>query len=305
MAGTFNGVSIRWNSSKGWWPSLRAFLADIKISHSVFALPFAAATLLVLSNFDWTWALTFKLIGCMVAARTFAMGANRVFDHRIDALNPRTRQRGIPGGALSAGQAAFWTVLSGLIFVGISFSINQLTGFCSLLVLLILGLYPKWKHWSWLTHWYLGLCLGLSPMAVSVAALGIIEPVSVLIGLAVALWTAGFDIIYAIMDHEFDVAHRIQSVPARFGISGALWISKLCFSISVITFISAGVLKQLGWFYYVGIFAISTILVVEHFWVRDAAKGMLPKRINAAFFNLNASVSLVFFFAVLIDWLLQ
>jgi len=285
--------------------SLVLFAKDIKISHSIFALPFAFSALL-LKQIPGAHSLSqfVLLLVCMVSARSFAMGMNRYLDRQIDAINPRTKVRLIPSGQLSPNAGLFWSVVAATIFIAASFGLNNLAGILSLPVLLILGLYPFWKKISWLTHWYLGACLGLAPVAVGVAWGGQIYPVLVLLGLAVAFWTGGFDVIYALQDFDFDRRHGLKSIPAKLGPAKALVVSRLSFVVMVGLLVAIGQLITMGSSYYFGVAIVAGILAYEHYLVRDAKNDGHSKNVNVAFFNMNAAVGVIYFVFCLLDRML-
>lgn len=242
------------------------------------------------------------LLGCMVSARSFAMGMNRFFDHRIDAINPRTSQRMIPKGSLSPSAGLGWSLFAGFVFVGFSFGLSPLAGMFRPAVLIILAGYPFMKKLTWLTHWYLGACLGFAPMAVAIALNGYCSLQTILLGLAVTFWTAGFDILYALQDLEFDRSHKLKSVPAMFGPAKALVFSRVCFSAMIALLASAGMLAEMGVLYFAGVGVVAGILIYEHILVRDADATGHSKHINAAFFNLNAYVSVLFLLFTCADY---
>jgi 4-hydroxybenzoate polyprenyltransferase len=281
--------------------SLVAFAKDIKLTHSVFALPFAAAAFLVGGLPAPTAAQGALLVVCMVAARSFAMGMNRYLDRQLDAENPRTARRMIPAGELTAGAALAISLAAAGLFVAAAFRLSPLAGACAVPLLLILVTYSTFKRWSWLTHWYLGLCLGLAPIAVQVALTGTATLPVLLLGAAVLFWTAGFDILYALQDIDFDRQRGLFSIPGRFGPAAALWLSRLSFAAMIALLAVAGVLSQRAALYYVGIAVVAAILAYEHWLVRDARATGKSANINAAFFNANAAVSLVFLLFALLD----
>lgn len=281
------------SSPVSWSKAISFFVQDIKIAHSVFALPFAASALLLFGTIPNTQQGLLLLV-CMVSARSFAMGLNRLLDAKVDEQNPRTKSRMIPAGKLSISHAIILNAVCGLIFVASAFLLNRLAGYCSVPLLAILALYPKWKRWSWLTHWYLGICLGLSPVAVEVATLGSISVQTVLLGLGVALWTGGFDVIYALLDREFDLGAGVKSAPVRFGVKGALRLSRVSFVGAIACWATVGILADLGWIYFAGVSCVAFLLMIEQLMVSKASDCHIPKTINAAFFNLNACVSVTF-----------
>ncbi len=284
--------------------SFTHFAADIKLAHSVFALPFAMSAFIVGHlPLPSTRQLALVIL-CMVTARSFAMGMNRFLDRAIDGQNPRTKVRKIPSGALSPAQSLGWSLFAAALFVAAAWLLSPLAGKCALPMLVILMSYSFMKKLSWLTHWYLGLCLGLAPIAVSIALSNSVSPAVLLTGAAVALWTAGFDILYSLQDIGFDRANRLHSVPGRFGPASSLWLSRLSFAVMVVVLAVAGQLAGLGWIYDLGVAIVAGILTYEHILVRDARHTGQSKHINVAFFNLNAYVSVVFFIFAELDFLI-
>lgn len=281
------------------------FARDIKLAHTLFALPFAASAFFF-GNFNVPDVETLALILlAMFFARTYAMGMNRYVDAKIDALNPRTAQREIPAGRLRPIESLFWIVVSALGFISCSYALSTLAGYCSFGVLFILGLYPFWKRMSWFTHWYLGICLGMAPIAVSVALTGSVTREILALGFAVAVWTAGFDILYALQDRTFDIQLGLKSVPVRFGPALSLWLSRLCFAVMVAILVYIGLTAEKGTFYFVGVALIASLLAGEHILVRDAKKTGQSKHLSIAFFNMNACVSFLFLIFSAIDFVIS
>jgi 4-hydroxybenzoate polyprenyltransferase len=283
------------------WRSLALFAADIKIAHSVFALPFAASAFVIGALPLPTARQTALLLVCMVCARSFAMGMNRYLDRAIDAENPRTKMRKIPVGALTPSAGLTWSLAAGVAFAVAAAALSPLAGRLSVPLLLVLMTYSFWKRWSWLTHWYLGACLGLAPVAVAIALTGKASVPVLLVALAVCLWTAGFDILYSLQDLDFDRRQELKSVPARFGAARALWLSRASFAGMLGLLGVAGVLAGLGPVYYAGVTVVGAILTYEHVVVRDARHDGRSARINAAFFTANAYVSVVFLAMTCLD----
>jgi 4-hydroxybenzoate polyprenyltransferase len=269
--------------------SLRLFLSDIKIAHSIFALPFAAAALRFAHVGLPSFTQALQLLIAMVSARSWAMGMNRYIDRGIDLKNPRTAGRMIPRGELPAHHGLGWSLVWALIFIGTAFSLNKQTGLFSIPLLLILACYSYTKRFTWFCHWYLGLCLGLAPLAVSVALGTGVQPAQLLIGAAVMMWTAGFDIIYSLQDQEFDRRECLYSIPVRYGFKGALWISRLCFVTMVILLSAAGVAESCSLIYFGGVTIIAAIMAYEHWLVREGGN------IDQAFFTVNSWVGIIFF----------
>ncbi len=277
---------------------LRAFAADIKLSHSVFALPFAllAATLAARTpGAHWgPWSFVLVVV-CMVCARTVAMAANRLIDAEGDRLNPRTARRAIPGGRLSRGYFLVMIALFAFGFgaaaagFGVAYG-NWWPSYLALPVLLFLCIYPLLKRFTALCHYYLGAALALAPLCAWIAfANGIaIEPL--LMAAAVLCWTAGFDVIYATADYEHDRAHGVHSLPARLGIAWALVVSRLTHVAAVAMLGMLGwVSPELGLLWSSAVGVVAVLLVVEHMLVRPDDLS----RVNLAFFTLNGVISLV------------
>lgn len=278
---------------------LGAFFKDIKLAHSVFALPFAASSLWFLPHLQLDFEQVILLLVAIVSARTYAMGANRLLDWKIDQMNPRTANRAVPAGKLKLSSGRFFTFAAAVIFVACSFYLSPLAGQCSIPVLFALGSYSLMKRVSFFTHWYLGLCLGLSPAAVSVALTGQMTMESIWIGLATAFWTAGFDLIYSLQDMDFDKTKGLHSFPSKFGFSKTLMASRLSFALAIACFVTLGIYAALGPFYYFGVFAIASLLAYQHILVNNPAKAKV--NMNAAFFTSNAWVSILFLFALSMD----
>jgi len=277
------------------------FLRDIKISHSVFALPFAIAGILLCDVSRPSIRQWLLILLAMVAARSFAMGANRFLDGRIDARNPRTQSRAIPAGHLKPRQTLIYTLGFGFCFVIIAFLLSPSAGKFSLGLLAILWSYSYCKRFSFLSHYFLGICLGLVPVAVCIA-LGTMPSLGIIgLGMAIMFWVGGFDILYAMQDVVFDKREGLYSLPSKFGIRVSLTISRISFVISLILFLVSGTMLGLSVIYRLGWFLILVILTYEHWLVRDISSDGQTKGMNLAFFNANAAVSLIFLAAVILD----
>lgn len=281
-------------------PSLAArlsvFASDIKLSHTVFAMPWAIlATFMAAEAATPRWGQLGLIVVCMVLARTVAMGANRLLDARLDALNPRTARRAIPSGKLSIGFVAGIVIACAVGFIGATllfgiFYHNWIPLIASVPVLLFVSAYPLLKRFTRLCHYYLGAALALAPVCAWVAIAGTpaIEPV--LMACAVLLWTAGFDILYACQDYESDIATGIFSVPARLGIAGALWVARFTHVACAACLIILGLVSApLSVLYLVGVGVACGLLVIEHSLVR--AKDL--SKVNLAFFTINGIISVL------------
>ncbi len=266
---------------------LRVTLEMIKFSHTLFALPFALLAAFLAAR-GWPDPGTLvKIVLAMIGARSAAMAHNRLADRRIDAANPRTAGRALPSGALSVGFVRAFLVASATLFVVSAASLNRLTLLLSPVALALLLVYAYTKRFTALSHFVLGLCLALAPVGAWIAVRGSLEILPVLLGLAVLLWTAGFDVIYSLQDESFDRSAGLESIPARFGTQSALAIS------AALHFAMAGLLVAVwrlaggGWIFGAGIAATVAALVYQHAIVRP---GDLS-RVNAAFFTANGFVS--------------
>ena len=208
--------------------TLSTYLSFVRVSHTVFALPFAfTGALLAARQATPPWTSFVWILVCMVSARSAAMGFNRIVDARFDALNPRTANRELPRGAMTTGNAWAFVGVAVVVFVGAAFQISALCGWLSPLALAIVGWYSLAKRYTYYTQAFLGLAMAVAPVGGWLAAGGGLSPAPWLLGLAIGLWVAGFDIIYACQDHAFDVAHGLKSIPVRFGVAGALRVSRL------------------------------------------------------------------------------
>jgi len=266
-------------------------LEMIKFEHSVFALPFAL-TGAVLAVRGWpSWRQVLWIIVAMVAARSAAMTFNRIADVRIDAANPRTRLRALPAGHLSLGFAAGFTAIACGVLMLAARELNPLAFKLAPLVIALLLGYSYTKRFTFLSHLILGACLGLSPVAAWIALRGELKPSVVLLGVAVTFWVAGFDLIYACQDVEFDRREGLFSVPARFGIKPALWISGILHLAMLGLLVAVARMESLGWLAFAGVAVVAALLAYEHQLVRPSDLS----RINAAFFNINGYVSVLFF----------
>ena len=276
-------------------PRLLVSLARmVRLSHSLFALPFAAAAVVLVAPRAALDPLRLALVAvAVVAARTAAMAMNRIADRRFDAHNPRTKRRELVTGEVSV--AAAWALLlgSGAAFAAAAWAISPLCGLLALPVLAILLGYSFAKRFTWACHLWLGVAQALAPVGVAIALTGGAPLASVVLGVGVGAWIAGFDVFYAMQDAEFDRGHGLLSIPARFGIPGALAWARGLHVLAVAGVILAGVLAGRGPAWLAGSAILGAVILAEHLYV--APRGTLrPERIGVAFFNYNAIASIVF-----------
>jgi 4-hydroxybenzoate polyprenyltransferase len=273
----------------------------IKIEHTVFALPFALSGLVLacptlpsLPTVVWT-------ILAFAGARAAAMTLNRLIDANIDALNPRTSDRAVAAGRIGRGQAAIFAVASFALMLLAASKLPALCLWLSPIAILWLSFYSYTKRFTWLCHLVLGVALGGAALGGWVAASGQLSGIAPwLLALAVSTWVAGFDLIYACQDVDFDRHQKLHSLPSRFGIATALNLSSLLHILTVSLLVALGVAMQLGVIYWAGIILVAAMLSWEHSLVKPTDLC----RVNAAFFNINGFVSIAAFLAILLDKIL-
>ncbi len=275
---------------------LRVLLEMVKWEHTVFALPFAYAGMLA-APVPFSFSNLFWITVAMVGARTAAMTLNRIIDASIDARNPRTADRAIPKGLIGLREAWVFTVAAVGLLILATFFLAPVTRVLWPLVVLGFVVYPYTKRFTWLCHLALGIANGLAPAAAWVAVTNDVSWTPVLIWAAAALWVGGFDIIYALLDRDFDLENRVNSLPARFGVGPALVVSRLWHALSVALLVAFGVAGGLGVVYYLGVVVVAWLLFYEQSLVR---KDDLSK-LNMAFFTMNGVISVIFFVFVLLD----
>jgi 4-hydroxybenzoate polyprenyltransferase len=278
--------------------NLKSKIADygrlVRFSHTIFALPFALASIaLAWPSHSVTLHTLVWILVAMVSARSAAMGFNRLADRKFDALNPRTQAWELPRGAIKNSEAIGLILISSLIFLYSAYQLNFVCLALAPVALAIIFFYSLTKRFTWASHLFLGLALSLAPMgawlAVSGSSITLDElKTPLFLGLAVLFWLAGFDIIYSLQDYEFDRRQGLHSIPVRFGIASALRLSGL-FHLGTVLFLAlVGLSAQLGIVYWLGFLAVSAILWWEHRIVRPDDLS----RINRAFFDFNAYVSI-------------
>ncbi len=270
---------------------VRILLENIKFEHTIFALPFAYLGI-VLAGPGWpTWPQFLWITAAMGAARTGAMGLNRLIDVEIDARNPRTANRPIPQGLLSRGQvAAFSAAALATLFVA-AWQLNDLCLKLAPLAVLWLVMYPYTKRYTWLSHLFLGVADALGPVGAWLAVRPQFSWEVMLLGGAVASWIAGFDLIYACQDVEVDRAQGLYSVPANFGVAAGLNWSAILHVITALALLALGLSMALGPWYYVGWAVAVVLLIYEHRLVSPADLS----RLGVAFFNVNGYIAIIVF----------
>ena len=268
----------------------RLTLEMIKIEHTLFALPFAfLGAVLAAHGLPSPWQILW-IVMAMVGARSAAMAFNRIADRNIDAQNPRTASRALPAGLLSVGFVWAFTVAAAALFLLAAAMLNRLTLMLAPVALACVLLYSFTKRWTQFSHLVLGACLSIAPTGAWIAVRGEIgSAVPLLLSLVVLLWTAGFDVLYACQDYNFDREQGLRSIPARVGIQRALWIARGLHAAAFLALIWLFLITQLGPVAFAGVIATGALLLYQHRLVRADDLS----RLNAAFFTTNAFVSVI------------
>lgn len=272
--------------------NVRTTLEMIKIEHTLFALPFAFLGAVLAANGLPSLKQVFWITVAMVGARSTAMAFNRIVDREYDADNPRTSTRALPAGLLSVGFVWAFTGVSAILFFVAAAMLNRLTLMLAPVALASLLLYSFSKRWTLMSHMLLGWCLSIAPTGAWIAVRGTLDSsVPLLLSLVVLLWTAGFDVLYACQDYDFDLRAGLHSIPRRFGIKQSLLIARLFHVCTFAALLALCWITQLGVFALIGVVATAVLLIYQHRLVRadDLSK------LNAAFFATNAFVSVILF----------
>ncbi|AEI41342.1 UbiA-like polyprenyltransferase [Paenibacillus mucilaginosus] len=283
------------------WRKTKIFMEMIKIEHTLFALPFAFMGALLGSVVVYghlpSWATIGWILLAMVGARSAAMGLNRVIDKVFDAKNPRTAMRAIPAGLISSKEAILFILISFLLLFYAAFHLSPLAVKLLPVAVFFLVFYSYTKRFTWACHLVLGMTVALAPLGGWVAVTGEFSLPALVFYVAIVFWLAGFDIIYACQDAEFDREEGLHSIPSRFGIPKALKMARWFHIITAIGLISLYFLTELTWVYLLGIIVSYALLMYEHFIVKPDDLS----RVNTAFFTMNSTLSIAVFAFTLID----
>jgi 4-hydroxybenzoate polyprenyltransferase len=272
--------------------NVRVTLEMIKIEHTLFALPFAFLGAVLAANGLPTIRQVFWITIAMIGARSTAMAFNRIADRDYDAQNPRTQTRALPAGLLPVAFVWMFTLVSAALFLLAAAMLNRLTLMLAPIALASVTLYSFSKRWTLFSHLFLGWCLSIAPTGAWIAVRGRLDsPVPLLLSLMVLLWTAGFDVLYACQDYDFDLRAGLHSIPKRFGIRRSLLIARLFHFGAFAAILGLYWITRLGVFALAGVIVTAALLVYQHRLVRadDLSK------LNAAFFTTNAFVSVILF----------
>ena len=277
---------------------LAIIFSDIKIQHTVFALPFAVISAFLAAGGMPEIKKLLWIIVCMLGARSAAMAFNRIVDARFDKENPRTRDRALPSGKINVGNYAVFLVASSALFIFSAWMLNSLAFYLSPVALAIVFFYSLTKRFTAFSHFWLGLAISIAPVGAWVAIREEISFTSLLLGAAVVFWLIGFDILYSCMDIEADRINRLHSIPERFGVETALKMALASHAVMVVFLL---VLLEptvlLGWVYLAGVVLVAGLLVYEHSLIK---KDDLSK-VNMAFFNVNGIISVGLMIFVIVD----
>ncbi len=276
---------------------VRTLLEAIKFEHTIFALPFAyLGMVLAAHGLPTLWQFIWITVA-MAGARSLAMALNRLIDAGLDALNPRTANRALPRKLIGQGEMLAFAVVSGIVLAFATWQLNALAFKLLPLAVVFLVGYSYTKRFTWLCHFFLGLTDGIAPIGGWIAvnpswtAQNLVPPL--LLGIAVALWVGGFDLIYACQDIEFDRRQGLHSIPARFGPAAALRTSEVMHVLTAAVLLAVGIMLHLGWIYWLGWLGACALLVQEHRLVNPRDFSQL----DVAFFNMNSYIALVVFVA--------
>jgi 4-hydroxybenzoate polyprenyltransferase len=281
---------------------MTVFLKEIRIEHTLFALPFAYVGAVLGARGFPSWHALLWITLAVVGARTAAMAANRYFDRDLDARNPRTARRALATGAL-APSVMVWAIVLGLALLVVSaWMLNPLC--LKLLPIAALGVlvYPLCKRFTWLVHFVLGAVDGLAPLGAYIGVTGTVSPSAFLLFFAVTIWVAGFDIAYALMDLPTDRAQNINSVPARFGEGAGRWMPIALHALMAAVLALAGILADAGWLYYAGVAAAIALTLYENRLYRVSENVFV---LNERIFTGNMAFSVVFLAATLGGYLIR
>jgi 4-hydroxybenzoate polyprenyltransferase len=270
---------------------VRTYLSFVRVSHTVFALPFAlTGALLAAIDHPVTWVQIGWIIVAMVGARSAAMGFNRLVDARFDAMNPRTSMRELPRGVMTSREATIFVIVASLLFVYAAWRLSPLCGALAPVALLIVFWYSLAKRYTTYTQAFLGLAMAVAPVGGWLAAGGRGGWEPWLLGLAIGLWVGGFDVLYACQDVDFDRAHGLRSIPVRFGVKGALLISRLMHVGTVIAMALLAWVVPLGGIYLAGVALVALLLVYEQSLVTDRDLSQVKRA-----FDMNGYVGILYF----------
>ncbi len=276
---------------------LKAYAQLVKFEHTIFALPFALSAIFIVEKGLPSFEKLFWILIAVIAGRTAGMAFNRFFDIPFDKQNPRTKNWVSVSGKVKSFEILALAIVSSLVLIFSAYMLNKLAFYLSPVAILLLIIYPLGKRFTNYVHLLLGAVYFIIPIAVSIALKGTVEISTIFLGLAMAFWVSGFDILYALQDIEFDRKVGIHSIPAKYGIKKALFISRFFHILTFVFLILTGIFGDLGYIYFGGLILLSLFLVYEHLTIKENDLS----KINLAFFTINGYISILFLVIVLLD----
>ncbi|MCU4137821.1 MAG: 4-hydroxybenzoate polyprenyltransferase [Thermodesulfobacteria bacterium] len=277
---------------------LKLYSELLKLEHTIFALPFGLASLLILYKNFPCWEKILYILFALISARTLGMALNRLIDKPFDEKNPRTRLWPHVQGLVKDQEIKLIILLSALFFVFFCYKINYLAFYLSPVVIIFLFIYPFAKRFTYFSHFFLGLVYFLIPVAIDVALNEKISLIAIFLGIAMACWVSGFDILYSLQDLEFDRITGLKSIPVKFGIGKSLKIAKLLHLITFFSLLLSGYLyPKTTWIYFIGLILIALFLAYEHSLIKENDLS----KINKAFFTTNGFISIIFFLVICLN----
>jgi len=275
------------------------YLHMIKFSHSIFALPFAFTSALIAASGIPDLRQIGWIVIAMVGARSGAMGLNRIIDRKIDSANPRTEGREIPRGAISVFAAVLFVIVSFISLVLAAYMLNPLCLKLSPVAIAVLILYSYTKRFTWMSHFVLGLSISAAPLGAWIAVKGSFDIEIIPLVIAVIFWLAGFDVLYALQDIDFDRKYGLYSIPKRFGIRKSIYLSRIFHITSFLLLVANGMIFNLGGLYWAGMFMTAGLFLYEHSLIQVDDL----RKLDIAFFNMNGYISVTVFIFTLMDYM--
>lgn len=276
------------------------YLGMIKFSHSVFALPFAFTSAIIAASGIPALKQIVWISVAMIGARSGAMGLNRIIDRKIDSANPRTSSRELPLGIIGVRETAIFVIISFGFLIFAAYMLNPLCLKLSPVALAVLFIYSYTKRFTWASHFVLGLSISAAPIGAWIAVTGTFDIEIITLGAAVIFWLAGFDILYALKDIDFDRDHGLYSIPQKIGVKRSLYLSRIFHAITFILLVINGLIFRLGGFYWIGMFVIAGLFLYEHSLIKEDNLN----RLDTAFFNMNGYISMTIFIFTLMDYMI-
>jgi 4-hydroxybenzoate polyprenyltransferase len=279
---------------------ISVYLRMIKFSHSIFALPFAFTSALIAASGMPAPRQVLWIAAAMVSARSGAMGLNRIIDRKIDGANPRTSGRELPKGVIGTGEAILFVAVSFALLIVAAYMLNPLCLKLSPVAIGVLFLYSYTKRFTWFSHFVLGIAISAAPLGAWMAVRGTFDSEIIPLALTVVFWLAGFDVLYALQDVDFDRDYGLYSIPRRFGIRKSLVLSRCFHAVSFLFLVATGAIFGLGAFYWVGMAVTAGLFLYEHSLIKENDL----TRLDMAFFNMNGYIGTAVFLFTALDRML-